>query len=218
MCVSRPSSPCTATLPVPLIITLDPLGDATRRPLPKDASPQDLGSRNLGLAHLARRLAFTLSFPSPFTFSFSASVDRRCVGQLALHTASTVHSCGASVTSFSFSELCPEPLGPKLVVQQIRRLHTLKIHASSLSSCGSVASPGSVWSKRLKLFRVRASVHTTIRVHRAAVYPSLFSRLSTKISQKDYIIRFFLITANNFCVRKKGGMSCRLTFNLSPSV
>jgi hypothetical protein len=43
---------------------------------------------------------------------------------------------------------------------------------------------------RSKVFRVRASMRATIRVH-CGYYPSLFAQLSTEISQKDYINPFF---------------------------
>ena len=259
---------------------------ATRRPPPKEASPQDLGSRHPYLAHLTRpRLTLTgfFSLPSYFFFHLpaalcvpdfqiifqfpvtkvtkggqlfaqspsrpalssirSASVDRRCAGQLALHMALTVHGCGTSVTSPSdqTQESCPKPLGPKLANPPAPRRQDAREQLRL--DVGRRPLPQRVWFDRSKVFRVHASVRTTIRVHRAVIciyhatcvhheanvhcfnpngvagHACTFARLVLffcyRKKSKDYIT-FFFITANNFCVRKKGGMSCRTAFNLSP--
>ncbi|KAI0291871.1 hypothetical protein BC826DRAFT_1148673 [Russula brevipes] len=100
----------------------------------------------------------------------TASVDRRCAGQLALHTASTVHSYWTTSLGPSGLEHASESESEVTEVPQIRRLRTLKMCASGFAFMRDGSLPQQwAWFNWSKVFRVRVSVHATIRVHRAAV-------------------------------------------------
>ncbi|KAI0288077.1 hypothetical protein BC826DRAFT_1027185 [Russula brevipes] len=125
--------------------------------------------------------------PSPQDFESSsrpalssihtASVDRRCAGQLALHTASTVHSYWTTSLGPSGLEHASESESEVTEVPQIHRLRTLKMCASGFAFMWDGSLPQQwAWFNWSKVFRVRVSVHATIRVHRAAV-PFFFALL-----------------------------------------
>jgi hypothetical protein len=126
--------------------------------------------------------------------------------------ASTVHGCWTTSLGSSGLEHASEFKSEVTEAPQIHRLRTLKMRASGFAFMrdGSLLQQW-VWFNQSKAFRVRASVRATIRVHRAAVCATS----AQKFSQKDYIGFIFLLL-RIICVRKKNGMSCRSSFNLSP--
>ncbi|KAI0302593.1 hypothetical protein BC826DRAFT_1101475 [Russula brevipes] len=107
----------------------------------------------------------------------TASVDRRCAGQLALHTASTVHSYWTTSLGPSGLEHASESESEVTEAPQIRRLRTLKMRASGFAFMRDGSLPQQwAWFNWSKVFWVRVSVHATIRIHRAAV-PFFFALL-----------------------------------------
>ncbi|KAI0288869.1 hypothetical protein BC826DRAFT_649954, partial [Russula brevipes] len=77
---------------------------------------------------------FTQSSSRPALSSIrSASVDRRCAGQLALHTASTVHCSWTTSLGPSGLEYASESKSEVTEAPQICRLCTLKMRASSFT-------------------------------------------------------------------------------------
>ncbi|KAI0284411.1 hypothetical protein BC826DRAFT_973395 [Russula brevipes] len=107
----------------------------------------------------------------------TASVDRCCAGQLALHTASTVHSYWTTSLGPSGLEHASESESEVTEAPQIRRLRTLKMRASGFAFMRDGGLPQQwAWFNWSKVFWVRMSVHATIRLHRAAV-PFFFALL-----------------------------------------
>jgi hypothetical protein len=147
--------PCAVAVPQPhSIVAPGPLGDAT--PSSRGGAPS-----RPQVAALSRAAC-------------CASVNRLCVGHLALHMALTVRGCGPS----PLDSESPKPLG---LVQQICRLHKLKMRTNAFVFLRVGGLPQQrVWFDRPKVFQVcttihvhRASVCTTICVHHTSVHATI---------------------------------------------